>query len=375
VLPGHLPLQAENLSDPDNYALSAIVRLQLSDTTSLKTTVHADSLQQLPQLQLQQRLFPGTQQQQQQRGSSNKPACWSRLDQGGSLMLQLKQQLEWLDLTADLAVNEPSVEGVRRYSRTPLRLAVDLAPNSSSTMRRMKNSGKLKGLLFRVGLHGAVAPVEDVAGHTAAAAGRSNAGGSTAAAAAEHQQHGLSVHCQGAVAVTADKTIWEAQQKPWQAAAEVAAAQHKRNKQKRQQQQQAVMSAGAADLPVQPLQLPEAHHNSVSSSNAVAAAASNTAAAAAGSALSNGSSGTTTNHNKAGQGGNRNKSHHPQTGKASSSSSSRAASSKHGSSKKQFLTFNGQEIPLPLCSPATVQEALQVRCQAASVHCFGTHQV
>lgn len=69
---------------------------------------------------------------------------------GMSAALQLKQQLlDGYELTADLAVNEPSLDGVRRAVNTPLRLSVDVGPRPTQ---------RLGPLLYRVGVHGVLAP-------------------------------------------------------------------------------------------------------------------------------------------------------------------------------------------------------------------------
>ncbi|WIA21737.1 hypothetical protein OEZ85_000902 [Tetradesmus obliquus] len=219
-----------NLADPDNYALAATGRLQLSSSTSLKLTAQVDSLAHLQPLLPQGGRIWQQQQQQQQRG-------WARMGRNSSLAMQLKQQLEGLDLTADLAVNEPSVEGVRRYATTPLRLAVDLAPSSSSRhgSSSSSSSSRLKGLLFRVGLHGVVAPVEG------AAAG--DAQQQQQQLQQQQQQQALSVHCQGAVALSGSKAVWEASQKPWQAAAAAAKEQRAKRQKQRQRQLEAAQQA------------------------------------------------------------------------------------------------------------------------------------
>lgn len=64
--------------------------------------------------------------------------------------MELKQQLEGLELTANLAVNEPCVDSVRRYTVTPLRLSVDVTP------RVPRN----RWLLYRIGMHGAMSQLE-----------------------------------------------------------------------------------------------------------------------------------------------------------------------------------------------------------------------
>lgn len=336
--------QGELLSDPDNYALAATGRLQVSPTTSIKATVHADSLRQLPQLQQRLAAAPTQQQQQSQRSSSSRG--WSRLSQGGSLSLQLKQKLEGLDLTADLAINEPAVEGVSRYCAAPLRLALDLAPGSGGSGSGLLGGGggsrasrRLNGLLFRVGLHGAVAPVEGEQG--------------------QQQAHALAVHCQGAIALSASKTVWEAPQKPWQASAAAAAAQHKRQRQRQRQEQQDAAAAAAAaasrELPVQPLVLEDADSNS-----SAASAVSSTGATA-------GSFSDSQHSSSSGSGGSRRRGSgaraRRQTGGGGSSRSGAGKGSSSGgsasSSKPRVLTLHGTEIQLPLASPAAVQESLQ----------------
>jgi hypothetical protein len=362
-----LHVQRSNLADPDNYALAATGRLQLSSSTSLKLTAQVDSLAHLQPLMPQGgRIW---QQQQQQRG-------WAKMGQNSSLSMQLKQQLEGLDVTADLALNEPSVEGVRRYATTPLRLAVDLAPSSSSR-HSSSSSSRLKGLLFRVGLHGVVAPVEG------AAAGDSQQ--------QQQQQHALSVHCQGAVALSGSKTVWEASQKPWQSAAAAAKEQRAKRQKQRQRQLEAAQQAvqeqdqqqqQQAQLQVQPLQLGDSSsaaadispEGSVAAAAAMAEGAGDAATPAAGS--SPGSEQHSSSSSK-----HRHHNHHHKTS-TSSSSSSRLATAKPSSTsstttaaasssnrtstshtgpgpRKRYLTLQGQEIPLPLLSPANVQDSIQ----------------
>jgi hypothetical protein len=370
-------LQRRNLADPNNYALAATGRLQISSSTSLKLTAQVDSLAHLQPLMPQGgRIWQ--QQQQQQRG-------WAKMGQASSLSMQLKQQLEGLDLTADLALNEPSVEGVRRYATTPLRLAVDLAPSSSSS-RHGGSSSRLKGLLFRVGLHGVVAPVEG------------GAAGDAQPQQQQQQQHALSVHCQGAVALSGSKTVWEAAQKPWQSAA--AAAKEQRAKQQKQRQrqleaaQQAVQEQDQqrqqqqqADLQVQPLQLDSSNDTGAGhstdaapppavTSGAGASTGGDAAGPAAAAAAAAGSSDQQTASSK------HHRHHHHHKSSTTTSSSSRHATAKSGSTsaattvansssnnrsssqpcpagRKRYLTLQGQEIALPLLSPAAVQDTLQ----------------
>jgi hypothetical protein len=358
--------QRRNLSDPDNYALAATGRLQLSSSTSLKLTAQVDSLAHLQPLMPQGGRIWQQQQQQQQRG-------WAKMGQNSSLSMQLKQQLEGLDLTADLAVNEPSVEGVRRYATTPLRLAVDLGPSSSSK-HGSSSSSKLKGLLFRVGLHGVVAPVE-------------GSSASDSQPQRQQQQHALSVHCQGAVALSGSKTVWEAAQKPWQSAAAAAKEQRAKRQKQRQKQLEAAQQAiqeqdqqqqkQQAELQVQPLQVGSSSSSSSSSGgnagHSTAGSPSTAAAAAAGDMV-------TAAHEPASAEQHHTSSkhhHHHHHHKGSSSSSSRHAAAKSGSTttttatsttrnssssstgRKRHLTLQGQEIPLPLCSPAAVQDSIQ----------------
>jgi hypothetical protein len=103
-----------------------------------------------------------------------------------TLAVQLRHKLEGLDLTADLAVNELAVDGVRRYSSTPLRMSVDLAPPSK----------RLQGLMYRIGLQGVLAP-RQLVGRSSGAGGSSSSsgrnGGSSGDAAASYA---LAVHMQ-----------------------------------------------------------------------------------------------------------------------------------------------------------------------------------
>jgi hypothetical protein len=280
-----------------------------------------------------------------------------RLVQGNSLKLQLKQQLEGLDLTADLAINEMCVDGVTRYATTPLRLAVDIAPSSSSTKRLKlqqdstgsstgstdaatgsgRGSSWLQGVLFRVGLHGVVAPC----GEAAAAA----AGSSTNRAAAgsssnnqqqqqQHREHGVCLHAQGALALTGSTTLWQAGDKPWEAAAAERRKHHKQQQQQQRQQQQREQ----AELVMQPLQL---DNSSSSAQPGVTLAAEKEGSSSSSKASSRSS-----------------------TGKEQKSSNSRSrhgsSSSKGGSGKQRVLMFQGQEYKLPLLNPGTVQESIQV---------------
>lgn len=284
--------------------------------------------------------------------------------QGNSLKMQLKQQLEGLDLTADLAINEVCVDGVTRYATTPLRLAVDLAPSSSSTKRfKLRQQGSsssstgssdaaagssaggssswLQNVLFRVGMYGVVARLGDT---TAAVGGsnvvaRSSAGGSSSQQRQQQQrEHGVSLHAQGALALTGSRTLWEARDKPWEAAATERSSFHKQ--QQRQQQQQ--LQQPQAELAVQPLQLsPTDSSNSTNSSTQLQGG---TGAAREDSSSSKGSGSTSSKQAKG----------------SSSRGRGSSSSSRGGGGKQRVLMFQGQELQLPLLNPGSVQESLQV---------------
>jgi hypothetical protein len=305
---------------------------------------------------------------QQQQGQQQQQSRLVRLVQGNSLKMQLKQQLEGLDLTADLAINEVCVDGVTRYATTPLRLAIDLAPSTSSTKRfklRQQGGGSssstgssdatagsstggssswLQNVLFRVGMHGVVAPLGDT---TAAVGGssvvaESSAGGISSQQRQQQQQqreHGVSLHAQGALALTGSRILWEASEKPWEAAATERSSFHKQ--QQRQQQQQQLQQP-QAELAVQPLQLsPTDSSNSTNSGT-----------------QQHGSTGAAREDGSSGKGGG-------STGLQAKGSSSRgrgsSRSSRGGGGKQRVLMFQGQELQLPLLNPGSVQESLQVR--------------
>lgn len=291
-----------------------------------------------------------------------------RLVQGNSLKLQLKQQLEGLDLTADLAMNEMCVDGVTRYAATPLRLAVDIAPSSSSTKRAKLRQGIacssgssggssdaapggssgsswLQGVLFRVGVHGVVAPLGNAAAASSIGASRSTTGaGSSNQQQQQQREHGVSLHAQGALALAGSATLWEAKDKPWEAA---AADRRKHHKQQQQQQR-----AQQAELSVQPLQISD--NNSSSGNNSAAQQGDGTAVSKEGVDKGASSSGK----------GDSSTSSKQQKGSSSSSrgrQSGSGSSSRGGGSKQRVLTFQGQEYKLPLLNPGSVQESIQVR--------------
>eukprot|EP00879_Flechtneria_rotunda_P008163 GHRR01008551.1.p1 GENE.GHRR01008551.1~~GHRR01008551.1.p1 ORF type:complete len:366 (+),score=190.80 GHRR01008551.1:764-1861(+) len=297
------------------------------------------------------------QQQQQQSSSSSDNASHSsplrhlsNVGQSTSLSMQLKQQLEGLDLTADIAVNDPSVESVRNYCITPLRVAVDLAPSGNGSVFRVKRGrGVMQGLLYRVGLHGVVAPVEDIV----------NPAG---AAAAAPRQHALSVHCQGAIALSGSKTVWEAECKPWQAAAEDAASRHKRHKQRLRQQAQLIQQQHeSADTALQP-----GPHPDSSSSIALAAAAVGAVGAATSTAAGHHDIDASSSSDSSSSNTKQPKQQRSSAAAASTSTrrvringSTAGSTSNDGSSRKRSMTLQGTEILLPLASPAAVQESLQ----------------
>lgn len=149
------------LSDPDNYAIAASGRLLLSHATTLRASLQADSLSQLPNSVAGWRLRKGRRggggargkaaaEDQAAGGSARGSGSGGASKRGASAALQLKQQLlDGYELTADLAVNEPSLDGVRSSVNTPLRLCVDVAPRPTQG---------LAPVLYRVGLHGVLAP-------------------------------------------------------------------------------------------------------------------------------------------------------------------------------------------------------------------------
>jgi len=210
--------QRETLSDPDNYALAASGRLLLSKATTLRAYMQADDLNQVPASFCGWGVggWRGGKSSRRQGGGdvdgsngevllvdaaastagtalSASSSNNSSAARGMSAALQLKQQLlDGYDLTADLAVNEPSLDGVHRAVNTPLRLSVDVAPRPTQ---------RLGPLLYRVGVHGVLAPA------TVDSAG--GAGGSSSS-------HILAAHMQGALALAGHTTLWQASNKPWQ---------------------------------------------------------------------------------------------------------------------------------------------------------------
>jgi hypothetical protein len=318
------------------------------------------------------------QQQRQQQQQQQQQGRLVRLVQGNTLTMQLRQQLEGLELTADLAMNEMCADSVTRYTTTPLRITLDVAPSGNFAKRmrlhhasassagaegaaggsgnsRAGGSGSagsgsssgsaapggsgsdggrgsrssLQGLLFRVGLHGVVAPLEDSGSSGASASGQQQQ---------QQQQHCLSMHAQGALAITGTKTLWEAGRKPWQAAADAAAAAQRKRKQQQQQQQQQQQTA-PAELAVQPL-----HADGRRRTTGGSAAAAAAAAAAADGAPADSSS----------RGGSK------QQRQGSGSGDTPGRHSRGSSSKPRVLSLNGREIQLPLCNPGAVQDSLQV---------------
>ncbi|KAI8475001.1 MAG: hypothetical protein J3K34DRAFT_456450 [Monoraphidium minutum] len=184
------------LSDPDNYALAASGRLLLSHATTLRGSLQLDSLAQLQPA-------PGGWR---PRWARKAPAAAAPPDAaatgtaGGSARqagpwaaLQLKQALveSGYELTADLALNEPSLDGVRPAAATPLRLALDVGPRPGA------GAGPL---LYRAGAHGVLAPE---------AAGGGGGGG--------RGPHVLAAHAQGALALAGHRTLWASPTRPWQA--------------------------------------------------------------------------------------------------------------------------------------------------------------
>ncbi|GBF99702.1 hypothetical protein Rsub_12414 [Raphidocelis subcapitata] len=215
----------ETLSDPDNYALAATGRLLLSHATTLRAYVQADDLGQIPASfrgwgppptlrrkagrRARRRNADGDADSEAAPDAEPDAASRGRAHRGGgragsgsgsssaphgmSAALQLRQALlDGYELTADLAVNEPMLDGVRPATNTPLRLSIDVAPRPTQ---------RLGPLLYRVGAHGVLAP------STAEGAG-GGAGGRT--------PHVLAAHMQGALALAGHATLWQASSKPWQ---------------------------------------------------------------------------------------------------------------------------------------------------------------
>jgi hypothetical protein len=218
--------QRETLSDPDNYAMAATGRLLLSNATTLRAYIQADDLTQVPasfrgwgpngwptksvrrQRRRRQEVGQGeagaeavaavAELGEAASGTSSSSRPGGGGGSGGrargmSAALQLKQQLvDGYELTADLAVNEPSLDGVRRAVNTPLRLSVDVGPRPTQ---------RLGPLLYRVGAHGVLAPATV---------------DSDGAAVERRGSHVLAAHMQGALALAGNCTLWQAGQKPWQ---------------------------------------------------------------------------------------------------------------------------------------------------------------
>jgi hypothetical protein len=334
---------------------------------------------------------PRRQQQQQQQSRL------VRLVQGNSLKLQLKQDLQGLDLTADLAMNEMSVDGVTRYAVTPLRLALDVAPSRSSTKRLKPREGSssssssgsaaassgssdaavgsgsgsgsswLQGVLFRVGVHGVVAPAEAASTAAVGSTGTARATGSGTTSNQQQQQqqreHGVCLHAQGALALTGSKTLWEAKDRPWEA----AAAERRRHHKQQQRQKQAHLQQ--AELAIQPLQLPDSDtttSSSSSSSGGLTKQQSPTPAPTPHDSSSSSSTAGGTSSTAGGMsstaGGTSSTASKQQQKKASGSSGSRhssSSSSRGGGGKPRVLSFQGQEFKLPLLNPGSVQESVQ----------------
>ncbi|KIY96659.1 hypothetical protein MNEG_11303 [Monoraphidium neglectum] len=244
----------EVLQDPENYALAASGRVLLSEATTLRASAQADRLSQLPSS------LAGWRPSWRRKGAAPRDgdadagaeagaAAGSGSAAGGGgaagprcgpwAALQLKQQLlDGYELTADLALNEPSLDGVRASINTPLRLSVDVGPRP----------GLAPGpLMYRVGAHGVLAP---------AAAEAAGGGGGRAA-------HVLAAHAQGALALAGGRTLWQAASKPWERSPRrglvrrplvIAPLQ--------QQQQQATASPSGDDTQRQGEAVPPAPHSS-----------------------------------------------------------------------------------------------------------------
>ena len=232
--------QRETLADPDNYALAATCRLLLSNATTLRGYVQCDGLRDAPASLARWRAAGGGGLARLKRPGARRRAARERAagagDTGGvaaetqaaaplvpssgdsaggsaganssgsgsgsgsiSSLLQLRQRLpDGYELAADLAVNEPAVDGVRAAVVTPLRLSVDVAPRPTQRARP---------LLYRFGAHGALAP-----------SAVDSAGG---AAPGSHPV--LAAHVQGALALAGGATLWQAGSRPWQRRGKAAA--------------------------------------------------------------------------------------------------------------------------------------------------------
>lgn len=187
----------ETLADPENYAIAANGRLLLSHATTLRASIQADSLNQVPDsFRGWGQGLHGKGHRQGEAGSEDGGADSNDgiNPRGMCAAMQLKQQLlDGYELTADLAINEPSLDGVRSAVNTPLRLSVDVAP---------KPTQRLGPLLYRFGAHGVLAPA--------------SAGGGGSAAGSSRSTHVLAAHAQGALALVGHATLWQASKKPWQ---------------------------------------------------------------------------------------------------------------------------------------------------------------
>jgi hypothetical protein len=206
------------LADPDNYAMAATGRLMLSHATALRAYIQADDLSQLPATfrgwgpakgPRRRRCAGGDAEVGGDAGAAAGTASEASAVGGGSgggsgcgvsAALQLKQQLvDGYELTAHLALNEPSLDGVRPSVNTPLRLSVDVGPRPTQ---------RLGPLLYRVGAHGVLAPA------TVDGSGGGGGGGASV----------LAAHMQGALALAGNATLWQAPNKPWQGRSKRGAA-------------------------------------------------------------------------------------------------------------------------------------------------------
>lgn len=209
------------LRDPSNYALAAITHVKVSPDTSLRATLHTDTLQHVPaSLNTGLGLLRGGRGQGHANtstsssnsstaaagaphaaanGAAAPPVALQTLGPASStpgaaqstatpatLAVQLRHKLEGLDLTADLAVNELAVDGVRRYSSTPLRMSVDLAPPSK----------RLQGLMYRIGLQGVLVPRQLPGGPSAAVGVVQGGSSSGIGSSGDGSNYALAVHMQ-----------------------------------------------------------------------------------------------------------------------------------------------------------------------------------